>query len=135
MSPDPKTLFVTGGTGLVGSHVIEEALSRGHRVRALVRTSSDTTWLDRWGVEKVSGDLADPRALAEGCRGVDWVIGCAAMVGDWGKLATFRKLNVDALRLLLDAAAEAQVSRFVHVSCWAFTRDGSMERPRKPSPP
>lgn len=116
MSSDRKTVFVTGGTGLVGSHVIEEALARGHRVRALVRSSSNTALLDRWGVEKVVGDLADPKALADGCRGADWVIGCAAMVGDWGKLADFRKLNVDALRLLLDAAAEAGVGRFVHVS-------------------
>ena len=41
---------------------------------------------------------------------------CAAKVGDWGTLDEFRRLNVDALRLLLDAAAEARVERFVHVS-------------------
>ena len=32
-----KTIFITGATGLVGSHAAEEALKRGHRVRALVR--------------------------------------------------------------------------------------------------
>src|SRR5262245_11601615 len=42
----PKTIFITGATGLVGSHAAEEALRRGHRVRALVRASSDTQWLD-----------------------------------------------------------------------------------------
>ena len=65
---DSKTIFITGGTGLVGSHVVEEALRRGHRVRALVRASSDTRWLDTWGVEKVEGDLADPEALRPGRR-------------------------------------------------------------------
>src|SRR5918911_898462 len=54
-----RTIFITGGTGLVGSHAVEEALRRGHRVRALVRSGSDTRWLDRWGVEKVPGDLVD----------------------------------------------------------------------------
>ena len=112
----PKLLFVTGGTGLVGSHAIEEALARGHRVRALVRASSDTRWLDRWGVEKVAGDLEDADALRRGVDGADWVFNCAAKVGDWGTLEAFRRLNVDALRLLLDAAADVKVGRFVHVS-------------------
>jgi nucleoside-diphosphate-sugar epimerase len=111
-----RTIFVTGGTGLVGSHVIEEALRRGHRVRALVRPTSDTRWIDAWGVEKVPGDLEDAEALARGVAGADWVINAAAKVGDWGQLDDFRRLNVDALRLLLDAAAAAGVGRFVHVS-------------------
>src|SRR6478752_6597488 len=97
MSEQPKTIFVTGGTGLV-------------------RASSDTRNLDAWGVEKVPGDLADASALRRGVEGADWVFNCAAKVGDWGTLEEFRKLNVDALRLLLDAAADARVERFVHVS-------------------
>ena len=112
----PRTIFVTGATGLVGSHAVEEALARGHRVRALVRASSDTRLLDRWGVETVVGDLADPEALRRGVAGADWVFNCAAKVGDWGTLEDFRLLNVEALRHLLDAAADARVERFVHVS-------------------
>jgi nucleoside-diphosphate-sugar epimerase len=111
-----KTIFLTGGTGLVGSHAAEEAVKRGHRVRALVRGSSDTRFLDGLGVEKIEGDLADEAALRRGVAGADWVFNCAAKVGDWGELDDFRKLNVDALRVLLDAAADAGVQRFVHVS-------------------
>jgi nucleoside-diphosphate-sugar epimerase len=116
MSSSPKTIFITGGTGLVGSHAVEEALRRGHRVRALVRPTSDTRRLDRWGVEKVPGDLADAEALRRGVAGADWVFNCAAKVGDWGTLEEFRALNVAAFGLLLDAAAAAQVERLVHVS-------------------
>lgn len=112
----PRTIFITGATGLVGGHAAEEALRRGHRVRALVRASSDTRWLDQLGVEKVPGDLEDAESLRRGVAGADWVFNCAAKVGDWGTLAEFRRLNVDALRLLLDAACDAQVERFVHVS-------------------
>src|SRR3954453_3043982 len=115
-TPGSKTIFITGATGLVGSHTVEEALRRGHRVRALVRASSDTRLLDSWGVEKVAGDLADPDALRRGVDGADWVFNCAAKVGDWGTLEEFRRLNVEALRHLLDAAAGARVERFVHVS-------------------
>jgi nucleoside-diphosphate-sugar epimerase len=112
----PRTIFITGATGLVGGHAAEAAIERGHRVRALVRPSSDTRWLDQWGVEKVPGDLEDTQALRKGVEGADWVFNCAAKVGDWGTLAEFRRLNVEALKLLLDAALEAGVERFVHVS-------------------
>lgn len=111
-----KTIFITGATGLVGSHAAEEALRRGHRVRALVRPTSNTRWLDEWGVEKVSGDLEDAQALQRGISGTDWVFNCAAKVGDWGTLEEFRRLNVAALRLLLEAATAAGIERLVHVS-------------------
>src|SRR5262249_44049523 len=117
MSTDsPKTLFLTGATGLVGSHAAEEAIRRGHRVRALVRPTSDTRRLEEWGVERIVGDLEDDKALQAGVAGADWVFNCAAKVGDWGTLADFRRLNVEALRLLLEAACAAGVDRFVHVS-------------------
>jgi nucleoside-diphosphate-sugar epimerase len=64
----------------------------------------------------VPGDLEDREALRQGVEGADWVFNCAAKVGDWGTLEDFRKLNVEALGLLLQAASDAKVSRFVHVS-------------------
>ena len=85
-------------------------------VKALVRASSDTRWLDAQGVEKVAGDLEDADALRRGVEGAGWVFNCAAKVGDWGSLEEFRRLNVEALQLLLDAASDAKVERFVHVS-------------------
>jgi len=111
-----KTIFITGATGLVGGHAAEEALRRGHRVRALVRPTSDTRWLDQWGVETIVGDLQDRNTIRTGIAGADWVFNCAAKVGDWGALAEFRQLNVEALRLLLDAATDSRIERLVHVS-------------------
>ena len=110
------TLFVTGGTGLVGGHVVESAVARGHKVKALARQGSDTRLMERLGVELIRGDLEDAEALRQGCRGADLVINAAAKVGDWGPLEEFRRLNVHALKFLLDAAVEEKVKRFVHVS-------------------
>src|SRR5262249_47480923 len=111
-----RSIFITGATGLVGSHAVEAALGRGYRVRALVRASSDTRWLDQLPVEKIEGDLSDADALRRGVAGANWVFNCAAKVGDWGTLDEFRRLNVEALDLLLDAASNARIERFVHVS-------------------
>ncbi len=49
--PDPfmPTYLVTGGTGFVGSHVVEEAIRRGHTVRCLARPNSDTAFLKSIG--------------------------------------------------------------------------------------
>lgn len=116
MSTNPRTIFITGATGLVGGHAAQRALELGHRVRALVRPSSDKRVLERLGIEMVIGDLEDHDALKQGVTGADWVFNCAAKVGDWGELAEFRRLNVDALRILLDAVVAEGVERFVHVS-------------------
>lgn len=110
------TVFITGGTGLVGSHVAEEAVKRGLHVKALAREGSDTKFLESLGVELVKGDLADSESLARGVEGCDLVINCAAKVGDWGTLEEFRSLNVVALKKLLDAMISAGTKRFVHVS-------------------
>lgn len=110
------TVFLTGGTGLVGSHVAEELVARGCHVKALARKDSDTRFLEKLGVELVQGDLADAEALARGVAGCDLVINCAAKVGDWGSLEEFRSLNVVALQKLLDAMVSAGTKRFVHVS-------------------
>ncbi|MEI7923001.1 MAG: NAD-dependent epimerase/dehydratase family protein [Planctomycetota bacterium] len=110
------SIFITGGTGLVGSHVAEEAVKRGLHVKALARQGSDTKFLEHLGVEIVKGDLADAQSLELGVANCELVINCAAKVGDWGTLEEFRALNVVALEKLLDAMVAAKTKRFVHVS-------------------
>lgn len=110
------TYLVTGGTGFVGSHVAEQAIRRGHAVRCLARPNSDTAFLRAVGAEVVPGDLTDAAALAAAVRGVDVVVHSAAKVGDWGHVDEYRQVNVEGLRLLLDAVKGAPLQRFVHVS-------------------
>lgn len=73
-----KTAFVTGGTGFVGSHLVDELLRRGYsEVRCLVRT--EEKWLAGKDVVVVRGDLSDEGTLTSAVTGVDYVYHVAAM--------------------------------------------------------
>lgn len=108
--------LVTGATGFLGGHVAEALLARGDGVRALVRQSSDRGLLESWGAELIEGDLGDAAAAARAVDGVDVVVHCAAKVGDWGPVDEYRKVNVEAFRVLLDACVGRPLRRFVLVS-------------------
>ncbi len=112
--------FVTGGSGFLGSHIVDACLARGDSVRALVRASSDTRYLRSLdGVECVTADLDDPgdiAALRDALEGIDVVYHSAARVLDYGSRAQFLRTNVEGTERLLAAARDAGVSRFVFVS-------------------
>ena len=99
-------ILVTGATGLVGSHVVERARSLGIPVRALVRASSDTSLLDEWGVELAVADMSAPDEMQQAAQGVTVVVHCAAMVGDWGPIDDYRKVNVGGTENLLQAVEQ-----------------------------
>lgn len=114
---DGDIVFITGATGLVGSHVAEQACKRRLRVRALCRAGSDTTFLKQAGVEIVEGDLGNQASLKAGCDGAAVVIHCAAMVGDWGPTEMYRKINVEGTRSLLDVAqSSGSLKRWIQIS-------------------
>ena len=64
------TTLVTGATGFVGSHVARQLAASGHRVRVLVRRSSNLQALEGLAVESVEGDLGDLVSLGRAMRGV-----------------------------------------------------------------
>jgi nucleoside-diphosphate-sugar epimerase len=107
-------LAVTGGTGFVGSRLLDTALADGHNVRALTRRPMDA----RANVDWVHGTLDDKAALAELVTGADAVIHLAGVLT--GRTAAdFDKANVSGTQGMLDAAAAAGAQRFVHVSSLA----------------
>jgi nucleoside-diphosphate-sugar epimerase len=110
------TDLVTGGTGLLGSHIAERLARKGRRVRALVRPGSDTAFLRSIDAELVAGDLADPDACRRAARGVEVIYHAAAKVGDWGTWAEFQSGCLDATANLARAASAEGVGRFLHVS-------------------
>ena len=108
--------LVTGGSGFLGSHLVEALVAQGEDARALVRSTSDAAHLESLGAELVYGDLVDAKSLQAATQGIERVYHCAALAADWGDREAFRATNVIGVRNLLDAACEAGVSKFVHVS-------------------
>ena len=108
--------LVTGATGFLGSHIAERLVARGDSVRALVRTTSDTSFLESLGVELVNGDITVRDSLPAALGGVDIVYHAAANVSDWDPWSAFKTVTIDGTRNMLRAAANAGVKRFLHVS-------------------
>jgi len=108
--------LITGATGLLGSHIAAKLRAAGQDVRALVRPSSDTTFLEGLGVEKAVGDVCDSDSLARAAEGVRTVYHAAARVGDWGPWQEFVRLTIDGTRNVVAAAAGAGVGRLLHIS-------------------
>jgi dihydroflavonol-4-reductase len=107
---------VTGATGFLGHNLVLRLVARGHRVRALVRPGSSTSFLARHGVEiHCAADITDAAGVRQACVGCRDVIHAAAHFRMWGPLATFWRSNVEGTATVLKAAQEASVERFVHV--------------------
>jgi nucleoside-diphosphate-sugar epimerase len=67
-------VFVTGGTGLIGSAVVAELIGNGHTVLALVRSDASALAAEAAGAEALRGSLADLDAVRAGARQTDGVI-------------------------------------------------------------
>jgi uncharacterized protein YbjT (DUF2867 family) len=106
-----RTIAITGGTGFVGSAVIDFALTQGWRVRALTRLPRN----HRDGVTWITGTLSDMAALEELARGSDAVIHCAGVV-NVATRGDFELGNVAGTLAIVEATKRACVARFVHVS-------------------
>ncbi|MFB3892847.1 MAG: NAD-dependent epimerase/dehydratase family protein [Phycisphaerae bacterium] len=108
--------LITGATGLLGSHIVEKLVGMGREVRVLVRAGSDTSVLAPWKVQKAVGDVTDRASLREAMAGVEVVYHAAAQVGDWGPWERYVAVTIDGTRNMLEAAREAHVKRFLHIS-------------------
>jgi len=109
--------LVTGATGHIGNALVRELLSRGKRVRALVRPCRDCTSLDGLDIELVEGDLLDPISLRTALIGICSVYHLAGVISIMpGKNETIRRVNIDGTRNILQASQEAGINRFVYTS-------------------
>jgi nucleoside-diphosphate-sugar epimerase len=126
-------ILVTGGTGFIGSHVVEALLDRGERVRCLVRSARRLRWLAGLDIEVIEGDCRQPGTLPSAVRGVDRVVHIAGETFASTEAAFFES-NTEGTRNLVEAClASGTVRRFVFLSSQAAAGPGTRDRPARES--
>jgi nucleoside-diphosphate-sugar epimerase len=110
-------VFITGGTGYIGAHLIKELISNGHKVHALVRSLEKAAPLPKEGLVLFKGDLSDKESIKEAMKGCDQVYHMAGNTSIWEKdRSKYYTINVDGTRNIMDAALEHKVKRVVFTS-------------------
>jgi dihydroflavonol-4-reductase len=112
-------VFVTGGTGFIGGHVVRRLRERGDDVRALVRSPDKAAALRDAGCELIAGSLTDSVAIRDGMEGCDAAIHGAAIyevgIPDSRHRAMY-EANVLGTENVLRAALDTKIGKIVYVS-------------------
>ncbi|MDY7041153.1 MAG: NAD-dependent epimerase/dehydratase family protein [Chloroflexota bacterium] len=110
-------VLVTGGTGFIGSHLVQALVARGDNVRALVRRESDVAELERLGVELFYGDLTDESSLSGIAEGITHVIHLAGLLGGANVPdQRYWDVNVTGTANLFAQFRDRPIERFIHCS-------------------
>ncbi len=110
-------VFISGGTGVIGTALLTRLLDRGDEVVALARSDASARTLDARGVSVVRGEAFDEAALAagmEGCALAFHVAGINSLCVE--DPTEMQRLNVGGAAAAVRAAARAGVGRLVHTS-------------------
>ena len=115
----PKRSLVTGGTGFIGSHLIEALLGRGHHVRCLIRSTSPQKWIEGLNVEIAHGDCTEISSLRTALDGIDTVYHVAGVNRSVDPATFFRVNGLGTENLVRVCLEKKDPPRFVYVSSQA----------------
>ncbi len=122
-----KKILVTGADGFIGSHLTEELIRQGCKVRAFVLYNSFNTWgwLDsspqeiKDALEIFAGDIRDPHGVKEAMKGCDIVLHLAALIAipySYHSPDTYIDTNIKGTLNVVQAARELELEKVVHTS-------------------
>ena len=133
-----RTVLITGGAGFIGSHLADELLARGDRVRALdsldaqVHAGGARPGYLSSEVELVHGDVRDADAVRHALDGADAVVHLAARVGvgqSMYELADYQSVNAFGTGVLLEALLDRPVAKLVVASSMSVYGEGAYAGP------
>lgn len=106
-------IFIAGGSGFVGSHLIQELQQRGHQLRLLTHRRKGALP----GIEQVEGDVTRLESFEQGVTGCDAVINLVGIIREFPlRGITFDRLHVQATKNVLAAAAKSGAKRYLQMS-------------------
>lgn len=120
-----KKILVTGAGGFIGSHLCESLVSKGHKVKAMVRYNSRNCWgwlensLCKKKIEVVSGDIRNYDSVKKALEGADLVFHLAALIGipySYQTPDSYVDTNVKGTLNVLQAARELKVRKVICAS-------------------
>lgn len=119
-------VLVTGGTGFVGTHLVNRLLHEGHAVAVLARDPRKTRNRYNHPVETVPGDVLDHASVAAAASGRDAVIHLVGIIHENGP-QTFDRMHREATENVIAAAEAAGVPRYLHMSAMGTGEDSPSE--------
>ena len=124
-------VLVTGGTGFIGSHLVKKLTEKGHKVRCLVRETSQTDFLKNLGVELVFGDITNKDSLKAIAKNVDTVYHLAALI-DHRSVGSYQMhcyVSLIGTENLIKACIEGKVKKFIYFSSISAIGCRNVDRP------
>jgi len=126
----PGAVLVTGAGGMLGSHIVEILSQNGYRVKAMVLPGSPANNLQGLPVEIFYGDIRDADTCKIAVSDCTMVIHTAAALSTWPtRSATLRAINITGTQNMVQAAIDAGIQRFVHISTASCFGPGDKNHP------
>ena len=116
MNLQNKTILITGIGEFVGLRTAELASARGMKVCGLQSSSDKIKKAENLGDKVIVGSVTDRATASRACQGVDIVLHAAEVAQEGGSLEKFREVNVGGTINIAQAAKDAGVKTFVHLS-------------------
>jgi GDP-L-fucose synthase len=116
-----KNILVTGGTGMIGSHLVELLLEKNANVRIISHERKVPNELEDKGLDIISGDLTEKKFAEESVKGMDYVFHLAAYTGGLGRTSTHPASTLTPNLIMdgniLESAKNERIDRFLYASC------------------
>ena len=116
-----KNILVTGGTGMIGSHLVELLLEKNANVRIVAHEREIPPELEDKGLDVVSGDLTEKKFVEESVKDMDYVFHLAAYTGGLGRTSTHPASTLTPNLIMdgnvLECAKNEGIERFLYASC------------------